>query len=217
MPIGKIGGAITGIVGGLSKALGATEGSSWSEDVSWLTDEQKEVTLNGITGHIDCKIDGVTVDAKSASTYSFKKFRDASLLEEGNDPFGYVAQMSGYIQAEGEKEGYFLVIDKTLGNICLLQVSKADMINANKRIKYMKEIVSSNEPPPRCYPDIEDGKSGNRKLNVNCSYCKHKYYCWKDANDGDGLRTFLYSNGPRYLTRIERKPDVMEVERHDKE
>ena len=32
-----------------------------------VTDEQKEVTVNGIVGHMDCKINGQVVDVKSAS------------------------------------------------------------------------------------------------------------------------------------------------------
>ena len=59
--------------------------------------EQMEVELEGIKGHPDAVIDGVVVDVKSASTYSFEKFRTGALLEDGNDPFGYVAQLAGYV------------------------------------------------------------------------------------------------------------------------
>ena len=40
-----------------------------------VTDEQKEVTLNGVKGHIDCKIDGELVDVKSTSDFAFRKFK----------------------------------------------------------------------------------------------------------------------------------------------
>src|SRR5690606_4702329 len=46
--------------------------------------EQAEVSVNGIKGHIDVMIDGVVVDVKSASTFSFKKFETGQLLEPGN-------------------------------------------------------------------------------------------------------------------------------------
>ena len=39
-----------------------------------VTEEQKEVEVEGIKGHQDCKIDGILVDCKSASGYAFKKF-----------------------------------------------------------------------------------------------------------------------------------------------
>ena len=60
-----------------------------------------------------------------------------------------------------------------------------------------------------------DGSSGNRKLDVGCSYCAYKVDCWKDSNNGTGLRKFIYANGPRYLTQVAKKPDVPEVELND--
>ena len=54
-----------------------------------VTDEQKKCEVNGVTGSMDCKIDGVVTDIKSVSTFGFKKFKDGSLAYD--DPFGYVA------------------------------------------------------------------------------------------------------------------------------
>ena len=34
-----------------------------------VTDEQKEVQVNGIQGHMDCKIDGEVIDIKTASGF----------------------------------------------------------------------------------------------------------------------------------------------------
>ena len=59
-----------------------------------VTDEQKEVSVDGIKGHIDCKIDGEVVDVKTASRMSFTKFKNGSVAED--DPFGYIAQLSSY-------------------------------------------------------------------------------------------------------------------------
>ena len=48
----------------------------------------------------------------------------------------------------------------------------------------------------------------------NCSY---KNECWKDANDGKGLLGFAYSNGPRWLTKIVKTPDVPPIgENHER-
>ena len=44
-----------------------------------VTEEQKQVEVEGIKGHQDCKIDGVLVDCKSASGYAFKKFANNRL------------------------------------------------------------------------------------------------------------------------------------------
>lgn len=174
-----------------------------------VTHEQSEVQIDGIVGHTDCKIDGVTVDIKSASSYAFKKFEDGSLAD--NDPFGYLAQISAYAHAAGDVEGGFLAMDKQMGKIAYLKVDEIDMIDVPKRIKHLKEVVKSKTPPKRCFEPKADGKSGNMKLDINCSYCAFKEVCWSDANNGDGLRLFLYSNGPRWLTHVEREPDVYEV------
>ena len=41
--------------------------------------------------------------------------------------------------------------------------------------------------------------------------CNHKHACWSDVNDGKGLRAFQYSTGKRYLTKVEKEPNVEEV------
>jgi hypothetical protein len=59
---------------------------------------------------------------------------------------------------------------------------------------------------------VPDGKKGNMKLNKNCNYCPHKFDCYADANGGQGLRGFKYSNGITYLTHVEVAPRVEEYE-----
>jgi hypothetical protein len=171
-----------------------------------VTHEQAEVEIEGIKGHMDCMIDGVPVDVKSASSYSFKKFQNGELV--GNDPFGYIAQISGYAQASDKKEAAFLVMEKTLGKLTVMNVEDMEMIDAAERIKHMKEVVASDRPPPKCHDVVADGKSGNMKLCTQCSYCAYKEPCWSDANDGEGLYTYLYSTGPRYLTTVVNEPKV---------
>tara|TARA_R110000751_G_scaffold34796_2_gene86126 strand:- start:1837 stop:2712 length:876 start_codon:yes stop_codon:yes gene_type:complete len=170
--------------------------------------EQHMVEIEGIKGHIDAKIDGALVDVKSASSFAFKKFDTGTLADD--DAFGYMAQISAYAHAEDTEEAGFLVMEKQLGKLTYMPVHKMERINPVERIKHMKKVVESSEPPERCYEPIADGKSGNMKLGVNCSYCAHKETCWSDANDGKGLRTFFYSYGPRWLTEVVREPDVPE-------
>lgn len=167
--------------------------------------EQQEVEINGIKGHLDAIIDGVVVDVKSASTFSFQKFENGSLLEPGNDPFGYVAQLAGYVEAVTPgADGAFLAVDKTLGKLTLLRVPAHVLAsyNVKARIDHIKEVVAAEQIPDRCYTDVPDGKSGNRKLATGCSYCPHKFNCWPD------IKTYYYSTGPRYLTVVEREPKV---------
>lgn len=175
--------------------------------------EQEEVIVDGIVGHIDGFCDGVLFDVKSASPYSFKKFEDKSLLLAGNDPFGYVGQLSGYAHALDAAAAY-VAVNKVLGSICVLDLPK-ERINEydiTGRITECRRTVASSDVPERCYPDEPDGESGNRKLHIGCSYCAFKTGCWSDANEGRGLQIFLYSTGPRYLTKVVRQPKVSQIQ-----
>ena len=174
-----------------------------------VTDRQKETKLSGITGHIDGRIDDILVDIKSASPMSFRKFKDRTLYSD--DPFGYIDQLSSYATAEKANEAGFLVMNKLSGELCWMGLDELEITNTEERIKYLKGMVKSDNPPERCYNDIPDGKSGNYKLNVNCFYCSYKKDCWADVNNGQGLRVFNYKKGPVYLTRVSRVPDVPEI------
>ena len=174
-----------------------------------VTEAQKEITVEGVKGHQDCKIDGVVVDCKSTSHRGFDKFKNRTL--EDDDPFGYIEQISGYAEGNGVDEAAFLAINKQTGEICLTPVHSMEMINAGDKIKYLKKIMEVSTPPNKCYDDVPDGVSGNRKLAIGCLYCNHKKLCWQDANQGQGLRVFQYAQSKRYLTKVFRTPDVPEV------
>lgn len=176
-----------------------------------VTDVQKTVVLNGIEGHMDGKINGVITDVKSASPYAFKKFSDGTLIED--DAFGYMKQLAGYVVAENEDKGQFLAMDKVSGKICLLEYS-GDLLRTEfpaATIDAHKTMLETNTKPPRAYAAVPDGKSGNMKLSINCSYCAFKETCWSDANNGEGLRTFAYSYGPTFFTEIRKQPRVDEI------
>lgn len=171
---------------------------------------QDEQEIEGIKGHRDAIIDGTVVDVKSASTYSFKKFEEGKLSE--SDPFGYMDQLQSYIHSGQSDEkvsdkdrGAFLVIDKTLGHVCLDIHKKRTDDLLPQIYKYKKEVVGRAEPPARRYEPIPDGKSGNLKLGTECSYCAFKRSCYPE------LRTFLYSNRPVDLVHVAREPNVPEL------
>ena len=174
-----------------------------------VSDEQKEVDVKGVKGHIDCKIDGEVVDIKTASKFSFNKFREGRLRED--DPFGYMSQLAGYEEAEKSSDGGFLVINKESGELCLYRPEELDKPNINTKIQGIKKSLKLTTPPPRCYESVPEGKKGNMKLNRNCTYCPYKFECYKDANNGQGLRAFQYANGPAYFTHIEVAPRVEEI------
>ena len=171
--------------------------------------KQAEVVVEGIKGHIDAVIDGVLVDVKSASDYGFKKFKDGNLVND--DPFGYIAQISSYMEGMELEEGAFFAINKNSGDLCLLQMDELMTINASERVRSIKKIVASKDIPDKCYDDKPEGASGNRIIDKGCSFCDYKYRCWSDANNGVGLRTFKYSNGWKHFTKVLKEPNVAEV------
>ncbi len=174
-----------------------------------IDSEQKEISVSGIKGHMDCKIDGEVVDVKTASGFAFKKFKDGTLAEQDN--FGYLAQLAGYEEAEGTNNGGFLVLNKETGELTLFKPEELDKPNIKDRIKSIKSIVKKKKPPKFCYEPIPEGKAGNMKLARGCTWCPYKFECHKDSNDGQGLRGFQYSTGPVYFTTIKKIPNVQEV------
>jgi hypothetical protein len=167
-----------------------------------VTDQQKSVELDGVRGRLDARIDGELVDIKSSSSFGMAKFQNNGLLDD--DPFNYLSQLGVYAAVEGDSRGHFLVIDKQLGHIELSSYAFSGL-DVKKTIANAKTTVALTSPPPRGFEDVLDGKSGNRKLCTACSYCNFNKHCWP------GLRTFIYSRGPVYLTRVAKLPDVPEI------
>lgn len=170
---------------------------------------QDEVEMEGVLGHRDAVIDGTVVDVKSASTYSFKKFEKG--LSKDDDSFGYLDQIGSYLETgqsdpivTDKERAAFLVVDKTLGKLCL-DVHKRSNFPFDKLYRYKKDMVAREEPPARGFDDLPEGKSGNRKLGINCSYCDFQKKCWP------GLRTFLYASKPVHLTVVKKEPNVPEL------
>ena len=107
-------------------------------------------------------------------------------------------------------EGAFLAIDKQYGDLALLSVEDMSTLDASKRIDELREVIAKSESPVRCYEEQVEN-NGNRKLPSECRWCHHKYNCWSDSNNGEGIRTFKYSNGYRYFTHVEKEPKVEEL------
>jgi len=172
--------------------------------------EQDVLYAHGIKGHRDCVIDGMTIDVKSASSYSFQKFADNSLRE--NDPFGYISQLSSYVYAgqddplvTNKTEGAFLVVKKDRFKLCLDKYDFTEELQRKEQeIEGKKAMVLGNIPGRM--PTVPQSKtSSNTKLDTICSYCSFREHCWPEA------RTFIYSNGPVFLVDVVKEPNVPEV------
>lgn len=179
-----------------------------------VTGEQDAVYVDGIRGSRDCVIDGCVVDVKSASSMAYQKFKTGSIRMD--DPFGYLAQLDGYVVGSLDDplvrvkdRGYLLAVDKTLGHMCTYEHKvRPEFIKA--RIGEYKSIVELSEAPACTCGTIADGKSGNIKLDMRASYSPQKHLCFPN------LRTFLYASGPVYLTKVVRRPEVTEVDKNGK-
>ncbi len=174
-----------------------------------VTDEQKVCKVEGVVGHMDCKIDGVVTDVKSASSFGFKKFKDGSLVDD--DSFGYIDQIKAYAHDCGETQVGWLTMDKANGHLTYL---KYDLENTDSeklkepivdRVKHIKQLVEGDEPTEYCYDPVPDGKSGNMKLAIGCSYCQFKEHCYPN------MRVFKYSFGPKFLVDVVNEPRVEEI------
>lgn len=166
-----------------------------------------------ISGRPDGIIDGHWSDVKSAASFSFSKFRMKGVTQE-TDSFGYRHQLSFY-QNFGESEHaikgrtpFFLMMDKQMGHIApiyLKDVVSRDRLISNAEI-LTTAAAGASEPARMPNFDEPDGKSGNMKLGLKCSYCSFKKVCHPDAVG------YRYSNKPVWLTKVVREPKVPKLE-----
>lgn len=154
-----------------------------------------------ITGRIDAVIDGVVVDVKSTTKFGVNKF-EGGLVD---DPFGYYQQLNGYAVALDSRDAGFLTIQKELGHVAYFPIE----VNKEKFVECAENAVLAVEGEinhiPVVPPVPQSSTSKNMKLDTLCSYCSYKKECFPL------VRTFLYSNGPVYLTTVVDTPKVMEV------
>jgi len=177
--------------------------------------EQDELRVDGIVGHRDCVLDGCICDVKSVTSYGLRKFQEGTIRKD--DSFGYLYQLDGYICGSLEDplvsvkdKGYILAIDKQLGHMALYEHEfRPELIR--ERIRDYRDIVSQPRPPACTCEQVPFGKSGNVGLGVRASYSPFKYQCFPE------LRTFIYSDGPVYLTKVVRRPDVKEIDKFGQE
>lgn len=171
---------------------------------------QQKTEINGVPGSLDVVIDGWMVDVKSASSYGFQKFQKNALKED--DPFGYISQLSSYLYAERNNpnvimktKAAFLVVKKDRFKLVLDVYDLTEELSAKEgEVEYKKAMVEG-PMPEKCYEPVPEGKSGNMKLATGCSYCDFKALCWPE------MRTFLYSDGPKFLVKVVKTPQVYEV------
>ena len=140
-----------------------------------------------ISGTADIIIGDTVYDIKTASDFSFSKFKSGFHSIVDNDPFGYVAQGYCYAAALNLKFGGWIVLNKNSGDICVCATPDNDEAYKKAALETAEASVLAlinNEEFKRCFTDEEETFSkkstGNRKLNVTCSYCDFRFSCWNN-------------------------------------
>jgi hypothetical protein len=177
------------------------------EVVTYTTSEGTE-----IVGHIDAQIDGVVVDVKSASPYGFEKMLNKT---DWDDTFGYKPQLSFYHLYFPHlivDDPRFLLVDKVSGRLgygYMETIPGIDLSNMADNLSSAAHVDPSEAEMALRRQSVK-GHSRGTTLPTVCSYCAFKRHCWRDANDGAGLRAFSYSTGPVFFTEI--KPAALKLE-----
>lgn len=173
--------------------------------------EQEQLHVHGVKGHQDCIIDGMVVDVKSASKYSFQKFSSNGLRQD--DPFGYISQLSSYLYASKDdsrvshkKEAAFLVVQKDRFKLCLDRYDLSPELDKKQaEIEQAKVMVAGPMPAERLAPVPQSKTSPNTVLGINCNYCEFRKTCWPE------VRTFIYSTGLVHFVDVKNEPRVTEL------
>tara|TARA_R100000388_G_scaffold72424_1_gene52532 strand:- start:2568 stop:3461 length:894 start_codon:yes stop_codon:yes gene_type:complete len=135
-------------------------------------------------------------DVKSASDWAFRyKFTGLGgydkLKEE--DPFGYVMQGFLYSEAVGLPFGGWIVVNKSSGQVAMVEVpdwSQEDkesyLKDAEERVRFLSDPNVKPFKPYKAEAETykvsgEIVKTGNTVLPQECSMCGYRSYCWPNA------------------------------------
>jgi len=166
----------------LSEAEVASDGDDVELDV-------KSTKIKG-TSDIDLNIDGEqrVYDIKSASQYMFRnKWQGGFQALYRDDEFGYVGQIYGYADAQGKKPGGWIVVDKSSGEIKVVDIDASP--DQEKMIRLNREqtvgLIANNSPFQRFFEPEEEyfnrKPTGRTILSKSCSWCQFKLSCYPEA------------------------------------
>src|SRR3990167_3090081 len=139
-----------------------------------VENEQKEINVRGIPGHIDFTHNNVLFDNKSMSAVGFKIEQESGI----DDTFGYKTQISLY--ADGMKlPARHIIFNKNTGEMEEISVSPDPSLiaKAERKVKIIKASSKDKLPPRDFSAQVEKG-SGRLYLGVECQYCAFKTLCW---------------------------------------
>jgi hypothetical protein len=140
-------------------------------------------------GTYDIIIDDKVYDIKTASPFAFdKKFGGSGGGFEKvakDDVFGYLTQ--GYLYSEATKKpfGWWIVINKSTGELLLSEPPQDDSEYRKEAIQKALDntkALMEDKPFEKCF-DLQEEMfykkpTGNKILGTICSYCPFKQKCW---------------------------------------
>lgn len=134
-----------------------------------IQDEQKEVEVQGVKGHIDATMDGRLVEIKSMSSYGYAEF------EKGEVDESYRYQMNAYMLALGYSETIMIALNKDAGVLGekIIQADNSIQADIVSRITRLKSVVGDELPERPYSPDEKTGY-----LHWVCRYCNFYKTCW---------------------------------------
>ena len=146
-----------------------------------------------ITGEADLTFDGKVDDIKSCSDYAFRnKFVSWPSLKD-RDSFGYVTQLHVYASATGKPAGGIWALNVATGELNRIESTDTDadvkdiLAEAEKKV----EALTSDAPFKRCFDDEPETfnriLTGNRKLGMECSWCKYRFSCWPNLQERESV------------------------------
>lgn len=147
-----------------------------------------ELEVEGYTirGRYDVEIDDCIYDIKSASNYSYTTKMSGGFKKLAQeDHLGYITQGYGYSEAAEKPFGGLILVDKSNGEIDVLEPPTYDepiRKYAKERMRIAVKTMKEERPFVRQFTDVEEvfnkKKTGNRKLVAPCNMCPFKETCW---------------------------------------
>lgn len=137
-----------------------------------------------IKGTLDIVIDGRVYDVKTASQFSFEKFKKGLEALEKQDSFGYCTQLAAYCKAGGYKPGGWIVINKVTGEWAICDAKELDVDKYIESIESKIEVLEHTRTIDDIYKGIPyyiDAKTGDKFLHKDYKYFDYKEVLgWKE-------------------------------------
>ena len=159
-------------------------------------------------------------DIKSASEWAYKyKYTGAGGYEaiKRDDPFGYLMQGFLYAEATGLPFGGWIVVNKSSGEIAVVDVpdwcqddKKEYLKDAVRRVKILtdpsvKPRIDFKDEFETYRKDGQDVRTGNKVLARQCGMCGFKHHCWPKAVYHDRVTSRAKNRPKTWYSRLKKK------------